>query len=201
MQSIEDESIKHSLQIQVTAMRKNPNYSIYYNSVARLFVLGIIPAAMLIYLNYKVNKTTNMVATVESLRGSVFGPLIFIFFPQVFVLRTEPTVLASVVSWQCKCLLSPNKPTNMLNKTESSIYVLKSPIGPWGHLKVMRGSFKIKKCLKGSSRTSENPEDLLRVLKDTLGSKGSQKVLKCFKEFRNHVSKITKWQIILFSDL
>ena len=45
------------LQIAVTAMRKNPVYAIYYNNWARLFILGIIPAAMLIYLNYKVRNT------------------------------------------------------------------------------------------------------------------------------------------------
>ena len=42
-------------QITVTSMRKNPDYSIYYNCWARLFFLGVIPAAMLIYLNYKVS--------------------------------------------------------------------------------------------------------------------------------------------------
>ena len=41
-------------QITVTDMRRNPTYAIYYNNWARLFILGIIPAAMLIYLNYKV---------------------------------------------------------------------------------------------------------------------------------------------------
>ena len=35
-------------------MRKNPDYAIYYNNWARLAVLGIFPALMLIYLNYKV---------------------------------------------------------------------------------------------------------------------------------------------------
>ena len=35
-------------------MRKNPYYAIYYNNWARLAVLGIFPALMLIYLNYKV---------------------------------------------------------------------------------------------------------------------------------------------------
>ena len=35
-------------------MRKNPYYAIYYNNWARLAVLGIFPAPMLIYLNYKV---------------------------------------------------------------------------------------------------------------------------------------------------
>ena len=47
---------EYFLQIAVTAMRKNPVYAIYYNNWARLFILGIIPAAMLIYLNYKVCK-------------------------------------------------------------------------------------------------------------------------------------------------
>ena len=46
---------RYFLQIAVTAMRKNPVYAIYYNNWARLFILGIIPAAMLIYLNYKVS--------------------------------------------------------------------------------------------------------------------------------------------------
>ena len=41
-------------QITVTDMRKNPDYAIYYSNWARLAVLGIFPALMLIYLNYKV---------------------------------------------------------------------------------------------------------------------------------------------------
>ncbi len=38
----------------MTELRKNPHYAIYYNNWTRLLVLGIIPAAMLIYFNYKV---------------------------------------------------------------------------------------------------------------------------------------------------
>ncbi len=45
------------LQIQVTPLRRNPSYAIYYNNWTRLAVLGIIPAALLIYLNYKVHHT------------------------------------------------------------------------------------------------------------------------------------------------
>lgn len=67
-------------------MRKNPNYSIYYNSVARLFVLGIIPAAMLIYLNYKVN-------IAKALR-----PLIFIFDS-----RAGAMLFVLTTSHVCKC--------------------------------------------------------------------------------------------------
>ncbi len=44
------------LQIQVTPLRRNPSYAIYYNNWTRLAVLGIIPAALLIYLNYKVHQ-------------------------------------------------------------------------------------------------------------------------------------------------
>ncbi|XP_040567083.1 FMRFamide receptor isoform X1 [Lepeophtheirus salmonis] len=42
--------------IRVTELRKNPNYAIYYNNWTRLAILGIIPACMLIYLNYKIYK-------------------------------------------------------------------------------------------------------------------------------------------------
>lgn len=44
-------------QIRATELRKNVNYAIYFNNWARLLVLGIIPAAMLIYFNYKVYTT------------------------------------------------------------------------------------------------------------------------------------------------
>jgi hypothetical protein len=53
---LEQESIEWTPYITVTSMRKNPDYSIYYNCWARLFFLGVIPAAMLIYLNYKIYK-------------------------------------------------------------------------------------------------------------------------------------------------
>ena len=42
------------LQIRATELRKNAYYAIYYNNWTRLLVLGIIPAALLIYFNYKV---------------------------------------------------------------------------------------------------------------------------------------------------
>ena len=41
-------------QLTTTELRRDPNYAIYYNNWTRLAVLGIIPAAMLIYFNYKV---------------------------------------------------------------------------------------------------------------------------------------------------
>ena len=53
-------------QITVTDMRRNPTYAIYYNNWARLFILGIIPAAMLIYLNYKVCIGTTFVFKILS---------------------------------------------------------------------------------------------------------------------------------------
>merc|ERR1719295_931798 len=42
--------------IIVTDFRRNHIYAIYYNNWTRLAVLGIIPAAMLIYFNYKIWK-------------------------------------------------------------------------------------------------------------------------------------------------
>ena len=41
------------MQYTTTVLRRNPNYAIYYNNWTRLLVLGIIPAGMLIYFNYK----------------------------------------------------------------------------------------------------------------------------------------------------
>ena len=43
-------------QIQVTELRKDPYYTIYYNNWARLIVIGIAPTIMLIYFNYKVSR-------------------------------------------------------------------------------------------------------------------------------------------------
>ncbi len=42
--------------MSATALRKNRTYAIYYSNYARLLVLGIIPAVLLIYFNYKVRK-------------------------------------------------------------------------------------------------------------------------------------------------
>ena len=42
------------MQISVTDLRTNQVYVTYYNQWARLFVMGFIPAVMLIYFNYKV---------------------------------------------------------------------------------------------------------------------------------------------------
>ena len=43
-----------SSSIDVTALRKNPDYVIYYHNWARLAVLGIIPFVMLVYFNTKI---------------------------------------------------------------------------------------------------------------------------------------------------
>ena len=40
--------------IQITDMRKNPNYSIYYICLCRLIVLGIIPFSLLTFFNYSI---------------------------------------------------------------------------------------------------------------------------------------------------
>ena len=44
--------------LEVTPLRKDPDYAIYYNNWTRLVVLGIIPFAMLVYFNYKVCSLT-----------------------------------------------------------------------------------------------------------------------------------------------
>lgn len=49
----------------MTELRKNPFYAIYYNNWTRLIVLGIIPAAMLIYFNYKVNEASQQLGTLQ----------------------------------------------------------------------------------------------------------------------------------------
>ena len=43
-------------EIDVTELRKNPTYAIYYNCWARIIVTGLIPIVLLIYFNYKVYK-------------------------------------------------------------------------------------------------------------------------------------------------
>lgn len=42
--------------VEVTELRREPAYAIYYNNWTRLLILGIIPAIMLVYLNYKIYK-------------------------------------------------------------------------------------------------------------------------------------------------
>ena len=76
-----------SSQIAVTSMRKNPYYSIYYNSWARLLVLGIAPAAMLIYLNYKVNFTKQLLSDILSYTHT--GHFLKIFSPKSILLKRK----------------------------------------------------------------------------------------------------------------
>jgi hypothetical protein len=40
--------------VQVTNLRKHPDYAIFYTTWTRLFIIGIIPTLLLIYFNYKV---------------------------------------------------------------------------------------------------------------------------------------------------
>ena len=42
--------------LQPTSLRKNTHYSIYYNTLARLLLLGIIPLTLLAYFNWKIYK-------------------------------------------------------------------------------------------------------------------------------------------------
>ena len=44
----------YELSIAVTALRRNPEYMIYYIYWTRLVVMGILPTILLIYFNYKV---------------------------------------------------------------------------------------------------------------------------------------------------
>ena len=41
--------------IEVTELRKDEDYTIYYTNWTRLFLMGIIPTFLLIYFNYKVS--------------------------------------------------------------------------------------------------------------------------------------------------
>lgn len=47
-------------QVEVTELRREPAYAIYYNNWTRLLILGIIPAIMLVYLNYKVRNESGI---------------------------------------------------------------------------------------------------------------------------------------------
>jgi hypothetical protein len=54
-----DENQQNSTEIQlptidITSLRKNPDYAIYYHNWARLAVLGIVPFVMLVYFNTKI---------------------------------------------------------------------------------------------------------------------------------------------------
>jgi hypothetical protein len=54
-----DENQLNSTEIQlptidITSLRKNPDYAIYYHNWARLAVLGIVPFVMLVYFNTKI---------------------------------------------------------------------------------------------------------------------------------------------------
>jgi hypothetical protein len=40
--------------LDVTELRTNPDYAIYYNNWARLLVLGIFPFVLLVYFNTKI---------------------------------------------------------------------------------------------------------------------------------------------------
>ena len=76
-------------QITVTELRRDPDYAIYYNNWTRLVILGIIPFAMLVYFNYKVNEMKffflkNGFGGMECARGEavIFGSVYF----EVFIL-------------------------------------------------------------------------------------------------------------------
>ena len=51
-----DENQDNSLKpiLTATQLRKNREYAIYYNNLARLLLLGIIPFGLLAYFNYKI---------------------------------------------------------------------------------------------------------------------------------------------------
>ena len=50
----EDLEYEYRYRIEVTDLRKNPYYTIYYTNWTRFFIMGIIPTVLLIYFNYKV---------------------------------------------------------------------------------------------------------------------------------------------------
>ena len=52
--SEEDLEYEYHYRIEVTDLRKNPYYTIYYTNWTRFFIMGIIPTVLLIYFNYKV---------------------------------------------------------------------------------------------------------------------------------------------------
>eukprot|EP00093_Oithona_nana_P009090 09090.XXX_64533_60387_1 [CDS] Oithona nana genome sequencing. len=54
--SEEDLEYEYHYRIEVTDLRKNPYYTIYYTNWTRFFIMGIIPTVLLIYFNYKIYK-------------------------------------------------------------------------------------------------------------------------------------------------
>ena len=59
-----------SPQLRVSDLRKDPNYTIYYNNYARLTVLGIVPFVMLLFFNTKIYQDIQVYPeTKKTLRG------------------------------------------------------------------------------------------------------------------------------------
>eukprot|EP00094_Tigriopus_californicus_P004760 TCALIF_04580-PA protein Name:"Similar to FR FMRFamide receptor (Drosophila melanogaster)" AED:0.19 eAED:0.19 QI:25/0/0.5/0.5/1/1/2/0/244 len=50
---VSDADITYIKRIEVTDLRKDPTYTIYYNNWTRLMLIGIVPFILLIYFNYK----------------------------------------------------------------------------------------------------------------------------------------------------
>ncbi|XP_059098618.1 FMRFamide peptide receptor frpr-18-like [Tigriopus californicus] len=51
---VSDADITYIKRIEVTDLRKDPTYTIYYNNWTRLMLIGIVPFILLIYFNYKI---------------------------------------------------------------------------------------------------------------------------------------------------
>ena len=47
--------------LEVTPLRKDPDYAIYYNNWTRLAVLGILPFLLLVYFNTKIYKDIQVI--------------------------------------------------------------------------------------------------------------------------------------------
>ena len=64
-----------TLKIDVTDLRENPYYSVYYSSVGRGFILSFLPSVMLIVLNYRIYRTMKAQPNIvdqQSIRGKEY---------------------------------------------------------------------------------------------------------------------------------
>ena len=52
--------------LEVTPLRKDPDYAIYYNNWTRLAVLGILPFLLLVYFNTKIYKDIQVISWLDN---------------------------------------------------------------------------------------------------------------------------------------
>ena len=100
--------------LEVTPLRKDPDYAIYYNNWTRLAVLGIVPFALLVYFNTKIYKDIQVSLDVWHIYREpdrILGNYLLLFFP----FRCSPTICN--VLFSCLKLVNPREMRNMIRIT------------------------------------------------------------------------------------